>query len=76
MQIYMAPKHSELHRDKQTSLSMPVAPLPHGFRSDVEYTWYTQFFQTRKIMVERTLDNTWTLAVTPFFLTRLHAYVS
>ena len=27
-------------------------------------------------MVKQALDNTWTLAVTPFFLTRLCAYVS
>ena len=72
----MAPRRLEIHRDKQTSLTMPAALLPHGFRSDAEFTWYTRYFRTQKIMVERALDNTWTLAVTPFFLTRLRAYAS
>ena len=72
----MAPRRPEIHRDKQTSLVMPAAPFPNGFRSDAEFTWYTRFFRTRKIMGERSLDNTWKLVVTPFFLTRLRAYAS
>ena len=70
----MAPHCPEIHRDKQKSLDIPVAPLPHGFLSDVKFTWFTRFFRTRKIMVERALDNTWSLSITPFFLIRLHVY--
>ena len=74
MQIPMAPRRPEIHWDKQTSLTMPAAPLPHDFRSDTGFIWYTRYFCTRKIMVERALDDAWTLAITLFFLTRLHAY--
>ena len=70
----MAPRRPQIHRDKQTFLTMPAALLPHDFRSDAEFTWYTRYFRTFKIMVELALDNTWTLAVTPFFLTWLRAY--
>ena len=58
MQVPMAPRRPEIHRDKKTSLVMPVASLPHSFRFDAEFTWYTRYFRTRKIMVERALDNT------------------
>ena len=76
VQIHMAPRCPEIHRDKQTSLSLPPVPLPHGFQYDAEFTWYTRYFRTRKIMVERALDNTWKMAITPFVLTRLRAYAS
>ena len=77
MQIYIDLWCLEIHWDKPTSLIMPDAPLPHDFRSTTEFTWYTRFFHTRKIIVKRALNNTWSQQSSiPFFLTRLLACAS
>ena len=77
MQILMDPRRPELPRDKPISCIILVPLLLHGFRSDEEFIWYTRYFCTRNIMVERVLDNTWSQPSSiPFFLTQLRAYLS
>ena len=63
------------HPEKQLVRDIPDPPLIHGFRSDDEHRWFMRYFRDQKLMVERTLNDTWSYPATiPFFLTRLRAY--
>ena len=63
-----------LDREKPLDRTYPLVQRADGFRSAADARWYTQHFETRPVMVERTLDITYTTAAELWFLTRLRSY--